>query len=126
VGKNKLILEGEGFTGGPIPELLTQERRIMKKQYSIPDMQIPNWRPIKFAAVDPKDYMFMGVVEQHDLTIHMYKHRDTRAYINLDKAGNFYVLGEGYVPIPRPDLKVKMTHWECSKCGDDILGCQCI
>ncbi|MEY2431385.1 MAG: hypothetical protein QOC92_1110 [Acidimicrobiaceae bacterium] len=38
------------------------------------------------------EFMYMGAVhnERKGLTIHLYKHRDTRRYLNLDDAGHAY------------------------------------
>lgn len=40
----------------------------------------------------PGEFMYMGAVRnaRKQLTIRLYKHRDTRRYLNLDKAGHAY------------------------------------
>jgi hypothetical protein len=63
----------------------------------------PVWAPIENVArlarrsaelpsFHEAEFMWMGAV-RHDrkrLTIHLYKHRDTRKYLNLDDAGHAY------------------------------------
>jgi hypothetical protein len=69
----------------------------------------PTWAPLaavsRLARESPElpsfheaEFMYMGCV-RHDRTgvaIHLYKHRDTRRYINLDDAGHAYA----YCPTP--------------------------
>lgn len=55
----------------------------------------PCWRP---------DFMFMGVFDRAG-EIHSYKHTLTREYLNVDRAGPFYVRREGrYERIERADV----------------------
>lgn len=61
------------------------------------------WKPL-LMVIDPKDlgdYMDMG----EDISgIHLYKHFDTRKYINVDEQGNCYKFnGLVYKPISRED-----------------------
>ncbi len=62
-----------------------------------------DWRPLRAVArlsqstdallsFDPDEFMYMGYVESRDepLRIHLYKHVDTRRYLNLDDAGHAY------------------------------------
>jgi hypothetical protein len=63
----------------------------------------PDWGPLVAVArlsrssdvmpsLDECDFMYMGAVSSvHDaLDIHLYKHRETRRYLNLDEAGHAY------------------------------------
>jgi len=67
----------------------------------LPDL--PDWRPLVAAArlsracdallsLDEQDLMYMAAaLSVHgELTIHLYKHRETRRYLNLDDAGHAY------------------------------------
>lgn len=56
----------------------------------------PCWKPLEALALrNPKirmaDWMFMGTAHRKDLPlIHLYKHKDTRRYLNLDEHDMFY------------------------------------
>lgn len=63
----------------------------------------PDWRPLArvarlsrstdaYPSIDEHDFMYMGCVESRGgtLRIHLYKHIDTRHYLNLDDAGHAY------------------------------------
>jgi hypothetical protein len=67
----------------------------------LPDL--PDWRPLVAVArlsrasdallsLDEQDFMYMAAaLSVHGaLTIHLYKHRETRHYLNLDDAGHAY------------------------------------
>lgn len=93
----------------------------------------PEWGPLERVAelvattpwptLDPDDFMYMHrvVAEDDDHTIHLYKARDTRRYINLDEAGHAYVYA-GEMPgvpigldtpceyLPLPDLESAVRH----------------
>ena len=43
---------------------------------------------------DPNDFMLMGTVPHGGTTIALYKHRDTRNYLNIDDEGRAYVYEE--------------------------------
>jgi len=51
------------------------------------------WEPLH--AVAPEawwgDFMFMGLAHVPDLAIALYKHLDTRHYLNIDETGQCYV-----------------------------------
>jgi hypothetical protein len=64
----------------------------------------PTWAPLEklrdlaeqrgdIEAPDVEAYMYMGAVVDEDetVTIHLYKHRMTRRYLNVDDAGHAYV-----------------------------------
>ena len=64
---------------------------------------LPDWRPLvavarlsrasdALLALDEQDFMYMAAALSVDgaLTIHLYKHRETRRYLNLDDAGHAY------------------------------------
>jgi hypothetical protein len=63
----------------------------------------PDWRPLVAVArlsrvsnalrsLDEQDFMYMAAASSvhRALTIHLYKHRETRRYLNLDDAGHAY------------------------------------
>lgn len=63
----------------------------------------PDWRPLVAVArlsresealpsIDERDFMYMAAVVRPScsLRIHLYKHRDTRHYLNLDDCGHAY------------------------------------
>lgn len=65
--------------------------------------QAPDWRPLErvarlsrstdaYASIDEDDFMYVERVESRGgrLRIHLYKHIDTRHYLNLDDAGHAY------------------------------------
>jgi hypothetical protein len=56
------------------------------------------WRPLE-QILGPalcESFMFIGCANE----IHLYKHRDTRRYLNIDRAGNcFRWSRSGYEPI---------------------------
>ena len=65
------------------------------------EVREPDWRPLE-AVLPPhacEDFMYMGHVG--DLVL--YKHRDTRRYLNIDAVtGRFYRYAEGaYVEVER-------------------------
>jgi len=52
----------------------------------------PNWKPLErlLSRTECASFMFMGSVG----TIMLYKHRDTRRYLNIDAdTGEFYLYG---------------------------------
>lgn len=49
--------------------------------------------------LDIEDFMFMG---RADRGIHLYKHANTRRYLNLDSSGHAFKFGEGYEPYDNP------------------------
>ena len=56
-----------------------------------------DWRPLE-RMLGPSlcvDVMFMGRSQQ----IHLYKHRDTRRYLNIAHDGTFRYSAHGYQPI---------------------------
>ncbi|MEP7115325.1 MAG: hypothetical protein ABI862_18830 [Ilumatobacteraceae bacterium] len=59
-------------------------------------------------VLDADDFMWMGQGELDDGTrLHLYKHCDTRRYLNLDEAGHAWRYDHrGYVPFERPDRAV--------------------
>jgi hypothetical protein len=67
----------------------------------------PDWAPLE-AAIGPERcgaFMFIGYAGAGD-SIRLYKHADTRRYLNLDPDGNAYVYASGdhpaehYHPLP--------------------------
>ena len=57
----------------------------------------PVWEPLErfvgiigraVPALDCADFMWMGVVQRGTVTLQLYKHIDTRRYLNLDHAGH--------------------------------------
>lgn len=62
----------------------------------------PQWGPLEAVSViarrspelpsfHPSEFMYMGVVRRRDgLQVHLYKHIDTRCYLNLDDDGHAY------------------------------------
>jgi hypothetical protein len=56
------------------------------------------WQPLErtLGAVGCADFMFMGTIEQDGTTIYLYKHQDTRRYLNLDDAA-----GNAWEFVPR-------------------------
>lgn len=63
----------------------------------------PEWRPLEAISslvrqrpdlphFHPGEFMYMAAVQRAraDLVVHLYKHRDTRRYLNLDDAGHAY------------------------------------
>ncbi len=78
----------------------------------------PEWRPLEALAAmvwqrpelpqfHPGEFMCMFAVrsKRQRVTIHLYKHRDTRRYLNLDDAGHTYA----YVP--------RLSDLERRQCG---------
>jgi hypothetical protein len=61
----------------------------------------PDWKPLEGALSQQNyaDFMYMGRVGE----IVLYKHRDTRRYLNIDaKTGRFYRYADGdYIEINR-------------------------
>lgn len=67
------------------------------------DVKVPEWGPLEQLArvlaaspmdpvIDPDDFMYVWRVEARGRpAIHLYKHIDTRRYLNLDDAGHAYV-----------------------------------
>lgn len=45
------------------------------------------WKPLQKIIADCEAYMFMGRAG----TVYLYKHCDTRRYLNVDEAGKCYV-----------------------------------
>jgi hypothetical protein len=61
----------------------------------------PNWKPLEklLPQTECANFMFMGDVAG----IHLYKHIETRRYLNIDEAGATYVFNpktSNYDPIP--------------------------
>lgn len=53
--------------------------------------------------LDVEDFMYMGVVnDSSDNLIVLYKHDNTRRYLNLDSEGHAFKFGEGYEPYSNP------------------------
>ncbi len=70
-------------------------------------MNRDDWKPLEDAIGTRAccAYMFMGRVEQDGTTIHLYKHRDTRRYLNVDAQGcGWRYDGARYVPADAPAL----------------------
>ena len=56
------------------------------------------WTPLE-SILCPEligQFMFMGVFRQDGVNIHLYKHIETRKYINVDTSGQSYVYRPGY------------------------------
>ncbi len=77
----------------------------------IPDT--PNWNPL-LTRVSPRQcgaFMYVG----HVGTVHLYKHRITRHYLNLDTEGNCFVWdGQGdnpsnYIPVNFEEQLIRVT-----------------
>ena len=74
----------------------------------------PEWGPLE-SILGPRtcaDFMAMGEIIQDSTTIYLYKHRDTRRYLNLDSQGQAYGFipqcgTSSYKPIPLEDA---ITH----------------
>jgi hypothetical protein len=75
--------------------------RAFSTRLELPDE--PVWEPLEFVARTSREsallpsfhegeFMYMAMVRRprNTLTIHLYKHFDTRLYLNLDDAGNAY------------------------------------
>ena len=67
----------------------------------------PNWKPLEMFV--PKEYwscfMWMGTVLGG---IEMYKHCDTRRYLNIDSNGKFFEYnGRGYDEVENPSLAIE-------------------
>lgn len=63
--------------------------------HALEQVVAPRWRPY---------FMFMGVFDRA-VEIHSYKHTITREYLNVDRAGRFYVYRGGrYERIERVDV----------------------
>jgi len=69
----------------------------------------PDWRALERVAdllanrnhhLNPGDFMYMGADLEPGRTIHLYKHIDTRRYLNLDDSGHAY----RYLAAPRQTL----------------------
>jgi hypothetical protein len=80
----------------------------------LPD--VPDWRPLVAVArlsrtsdvllsLDEQDFMYMAAASSvhRAFTIHLYKHRETRCYLNLDGAGHAY---RYCGPIPGDDAEL--------------------
>jgi len=54
--------------------------------------QTSHWAPLEklFAPQHCANFMFMDRVHQGAITIYLYKHRQTRRYLNLDASGGAY------------------------------------
>jgi hypothetical protein len=76
-------------------------RRAFSTEFELP--LDGDWEPLeavsRLACSDPTlpsfheaEFMYMGAVtnERKRLRIHLYKHRDTRRYLNIDDAGHTY------------------------------------
>ena len=63
----------------------------------------PNWRPLErvLSTEECTDFMYMGSVGE----IEMYKHRDTRRYLNIGRDdGCFYLYSNGtYVEVTQSE-----------------------
>lgn len=59
------------------------------------DVTTPDWKPLEAVeSRNPKvkadDFMYMGSVDQNGTIIRMYKHWNTRRYLNIDTKGGFW------------------------------------
>jgi hypothetical protein len=90
-----------------------KKERTMSQQTSLPTTvpDHPNWQPLLTVLGDAAQcapFMFMGAITSGGIQIYLYKHRDTRQYLNVDREGNCYTAvpwyqGEytyRYQPIP--------------------------
>lgn len=64
----------------------------------------PYWVPMErlhdAGKIDIDDFMFMGTYFLDSVTIHTYKHRDTRLYLNLSTEGYAYKYeATAYIPM---------------------------
>ena len=59
--------------------------------------QHPVWEPLScvIGASRCHSFIFIGVVTIGELKLYLYKHRNTRRYLNLDCAGNAYKFAKG-------------------------------
>ena len=76
-------------------------------------------------VLDADDFMWMGRGELDDGTLlHLYKHRDTRRYLNLDGSGHAWRYDHGgYVPFEGPDHAViRVTAPELRSAAAEILA----
>lgn len=61
------------------------------------------WEPLKQAVGESRcqNFMFIGIVTAGKLNLYLYKHRNTRRYLNLDCHGSAYKFAKGkYGPEP--------------------------
>lgn len=64
------------------------------------------WGPLEdvVEAAKCQNFMFIGCVTLGELKVYLYKHRNTRRYLNLDWSGNAYKFVKGkYVPVKLSD-----------------------
>ena len=74
---------------------------LIETRIHLPD--VPDWRPLVAVArlsrtsdvllsLDEQDFMYMAAASSVHcaFTIHLYKHQETRRYLNLDDAGHAY------------------------------------
>ena len=60
------------------------------------------WGPLEdvVEAAKCQNFMFIGCVTMRELKVYLYKHRNTRRYLNLDDQGNAYKFRKGkYHPL---------------------------
>lgn len=69
----------------------------------------PTWEPLEKAIGSQyKEFMFMGKVAVGEIWIFLYKHINTRRYLNLDGAGRAYQYKDSkYSPL---DLSAAIDH----------------
>jgi hypothetical protein len=87
--------------GGDVPE----RSRLLGRSFTttFDPTDLPVWEPLELLArqvgqaqdlpcFHPAEFMYMVAVRNQrlGLRIHLYKHRDTRCYLNLDEAGHAY------------------------------------
>lgn len=84
------------------------------EQFFVPEEAI--WKPLE-AVIENKSelagFMFMGIaVTEQGSRIHLYKHRDTRLYTNIDEELRFYRLenaGRHYAEIGRHPVSSEIS-----------------
>lgn len=90
-----------------------------------------NWAPLEklFSVNECQNFMGMGQVRcSRGIVLHLYKHRQTRRYLNLDAYGNAYRFRSGSQELPHTYeaiepheakhhvLSQKPQIWTSSKC----------
>lgn len=81
---------------------------------------MPEWAPLEAVArltadgpfpVDPGDFMWMGATASDGVPVQLYKHSDTRRYLNLDAAGHAYrYVAKDNAYVPLADLYSALVH----------------
>ena len=69
---------------------------------------VPNWEPLERAVprVHLSDFMYMGRIG----TIELYKHRNSRRYLNIDAvSGNFYEYEDGTYAQLDPEYAIRFV-----------------